>query len=117
MTQLFKYVVLLFLGAMAVGLLIAMASLLLYAMAFALLALVGAVVLAPNELKAFGSQFSGFVDRLLVRVEVLWHDIKVTLDQWGAREMTKAKLDPQETERERGTKDERRTEQTPDTTQ
>lgn len=36
MTQLFKYVVLLFLGAMAVGLLIAMASLLLYAMAFAL---------------------------------------------------------------------------------
>ncbi len=40
MTQIFKYVVMVFLAAMAIGLLIAMASLFLYAIAFLLLAFV-----------------------------------------------------------------------------
>ena len=90
MTQIFKYVVMVFLAAMAIGLLIAMASLFLYAIAFLLLAFVAAILLAPNELKGFVSTLTGFVDKGLGRIEALWQDIKTTLDQWGAREMEKS---------------------------
>lgn len=95
MTKCMKVVVMVFLGAMAIGLLIAVASLLMYAIAFMLVALVAAVVLAPNDLKAMVSQLTGVLDNGLGRVEALWQDIKVTLDQWGAREMAKTQTNTQ----------------------
>ena len=90
-----KVVVMVFLSAMAIGLLIAVASLLMYAIAFMLVALVAAVVLAPNDLKAMVSQLTGVFDKGLGRIEVLWQDIKATLDQWGAREMAKTQTNTQ----------------------
>ena len=95
MTKCMKVVVMVFLGAMAIGLLIAVASLLMYAIAFMLVALVAAVVLAPNDLKAMVSQLTGVFDKGLGRIEVLWQDIKATLDQWGAREMAKTQTNTQ----------------------
>lgn len=95
MTKCMKVVVMVFLGAMAIGLLIAVASLLMYAIAFMLIALVAAVVLAPNDLKAMVSQLTGVLDNGLGRLEALWQDIKVTLDQWGAREMAKTQTNTQ----------------------
>ena len=95
MTKFMKVVVMVFLGAMAIGLLIAVASLLMYAIAFMLVALVAAVVLAPNDLKAMVSQLTGVFDKGLGRIEVLWQDIKATLDQWGAREMAKTQTNTQ----------------------
>lgn len=80
---------------MAIGHLIAVASLLMYAIAFMLVALVAAVVLAPNDLKAMVSQLTGVLDNGLGRLEALWQDIKVTLDQWGAREMAKTQTNTQ----------------------
>lgn len=90
MTKFLKVVVMVFLGAMAIGLLIAVASLLLYAIVFLLIALVAAVVLAPDDVKAMVSKLTSVLDQGLGRIETLWQDIKVTLDQWGAREMSKA---------------------------
>ena len=84
-----------FLAAMAIGLLIAVASLLMYAIAFMLVALVAAVVLAPNDLKAMVSQLTGVLDKGLGRIEALWQDMKATLDQWGAREMAKTQTNTQ----------------------
>ena len=95
MTKLMKVVVMVFLSAMAIGLLIAVASLLMYAIAFMLVALVAAVVLAPNDLKAMVSQLTGVFDKGLGRIEALWQDIKATLDQWGAREMAKTQTNTQ----------------------
>ena len=95
MTKCMKVVVMVFLGAMAIGLLIAVASLLMYAIAFMLVALVAAVVLAPNDLKAMVSQLTGVFDKGLGRIEALWQDIKSTLDQWGAREMAKTQTNTQ----------------------
>lgn len=95
MTKCMKVVVMVFLSAMAIGLLIAVASLLMYAIAFMLVALVAAVVLAPNDLKAMVSQLTGVFDKGLGRIEVLWQDIKATLDQWGAREMAKTQTNTQ----------------------
>lgn len=95
MTKFMKVVVMVFLSAMAIGLLIAVASLLMYAIAFMLVALVAAVVLAPNDLKAMVSQLTGVFDKGLGRIEVLWQDIKATLDQWGAREMAKTQTNTQ----------------------
>lgn len=95
MTKCMKVVVMVFLGAMAIGLLIAVASLLMYAIAFMLVALVAAVVLAPNDLKAMVSQLTGVFDKGLGRIEALWQDIKATLDQWGAREMAKTQTNTQ----------------------
>ena len=95
MTKCMKVVVMVFLSAMAIGLLIAVASLLMYAIAFMLVALVAAVVLAPNDLKAMVSQLTGVLDNGLGRLEALWQDIKVTLDQWGAREMAKTQTNTQ----------------------
>ena len=95
MTKFMKVVVMVFLGAMAIGLLIAVASLLMYAIAFMLVALVAAVVLAPNDLKAMVSQLTGVFDKGLGRIEALWQDIKATLDQWGAREMAKTQTNTQ----------------------
>ena len=95
MTKFMKVVVMVFLSAMAIGLLIAVASLLMYAIAFMLVALVAAVVLAPNDLKAMVSQLTGVLDNGLGRLEALWQDIKVTLDQWGAREMAKTQTNTQ----------------------
>lgn len=95
MTKCMKVVVMVFLAAMAIGLLIAVASLLMYAIAFMLVALVAAVVLAPNDLKAMVSQFTGVFDKGLGRIEALWQDIKATLDQWGAREMAKTQTNTQ----------------------
>ena len=90
-----KVVVMVFLAAMAIGLLIAVASLLMYAIAFMLVALVAAVVLAPNDLKAMVSQLTGVLDKGLGRIEALWQDMKATLDQWGAREMAKTQTNTQ----------------------
>ena len=95
MTKCMKVVVMVFLAAMAIGLLIAVASLLMYAIAFMLVALVAAVVLAPNDLKAMVSQLTGVFDKGLGRIEALWQDIKATLDQWGAREMAKTQTNTQ----------------------
>lgn len=95
MTKCMKVVVMVFLSAMAIGLLIAVASLLMYAIAFMLVALVAAVVLAPNDLKAMVSQLTGVFDKGLGRIEALWQDIKATLDQWGAREMAKTQTNTQ----------------------
>ena len=95
MTKCMKVVVMVFLAAMAIGLLIAVASLLMYAIAFMLVALVAAVVLAPNDLKAMVSQLTGVFDKGLGRIEALWQDIKSTLDQWGAREMAKTQTNTQ----------------------
>ena len=95
MTKCMKVVVMVFLAAMAIGLLIAVASLLMYAIAFMLVALVAAVVLAPNDLKAMVSQLTGVLDKGLGRIEALWQDIKATLDQWGAREMAKTQTNTQ----------------------
>ena len=63
--------------------------------AFMLVALVAAVVLAPNDLKAMVSQLTGVFDKGLGRIEALWQDIKSTLDQWGAREMAKTQTNTQ----------------------
>ena len=95
MTKFMKVVVMVFLAAMAIGLLIAVASLLMYAIAFMLVAFVAAVVLAPNDVKAMVSQLTGVFDKGLGRIEVLWQDIKATLDQWGAREMAKTQTNTQ----------------------
>ena len=95
MTKCMKVVVMVFLSAMAIGLLIAVASLLMYAIAFMLVALVAAVVLAPNDLKAMVSQLTGVFDKGLGWIEALWQDIKATLDQWGAREMAKTQTNTQ----------------------
>ena len=95
MTKCMKVVVMVFLSAMAIGLLIAVASLLMYAIAFMLVALVAAVVLAPNDLKAMVSQLTGVLDKGLGRIEALWQDMKATLDQWGAREMAKTQTNTQ----------------------
>ena len=63
--------------------------------AFMLVALVAAVVLAPNDLKAMVSQLTGVFDKGLGRIEALWQDMKATLDQWGAREMAKTQTNTQ----------------------
>lgn len=82
-TKILRFLLLVLMTVLALTTLAGLAAVLLYAVVTAVVAVITAYLIVPDEMRGFWRMLFGKIDGWFDRAEGLWHEMREALDGWG----------------------------------